>query len=135
MKSVWILVGLEVALFAFAISVYIYELTLGAGNEPDTYRATRFYRTIIALFLILLAWDNRRIYKGYLILFTMLLISGIVVALDATLYLPTTNMTAYSLNVASAWAHVTLDVIVLVWYTWMIFQKGKKENNYQLMKR
>lgn len=135
MNFVWVLVVLEVALFFYAIGVYIWELTLGVGDINDTYRATHFYRTIIALFLILLAWDNRKLFKGYLVLFFMILVSGIVVAVDATIYLPTSNSKAYGLNVASAWAHVAVDVIVLVWYAYMVCWKDKKKTGWEEYKQ
>lgn len=130
MKAVWILVALEVALFCYGNGVYIWELTLGPGSFNDQYRSSRFYRTIVAVFLILLAWDNRRLFKGYLVLFSMILLSGIIEAVDATLYLPNTNSTAYGLNVGSAWAHVAMDVIVLVWYAYMVCWKRKKKTGW-----
>lgn len=128
-KSVWYVLAMEVAVFAFEMAVYIYTLTLGHGDDPDTYRSTRFYRTIITLFLILLAVDGRRLFKGYIVLFILLLVAGIIKGIDATLFLPKSNMTAYILTLISAWAHVGSDLIILCWYKWLLGKQKKKRGD------
>ena len=63
------------------------------------------------------------------VLFILLLVAGIIKGIDATLFFSYCNMTAYTLTLVSAWAHVGSDLIILCWYKWLLGKQKKKRGS------
>ena len=125
MKAVYIFVTIEVLLFIFTTAVYIHDLTI-AGPEGKEYRGVWHYHTLVTLMLIYMAIDHRNLAKGYILAFGIMLVIDVLRALNVTLYLTRVNMTAWTLDMITAWLNVVSVTTIFIWYGYIVWKNGNK---------